>query len=426
VVDGYVGWDENYRVSVRLICARAYHALFMRNMIIPLNPKDKSEFKPEWVIYNAGQFPATTMVEGVTCETSVTLNFKKREFVILGSQYAGEIKKGIFTILNYIYPKQGVLSMHCSCNEGKDGDSALFFGLSGTGKTTLSADPDRSLIGDDEHGWTKEGIFNFEGGCYAKTVDLSREKEPEIWDAIRFGSVLENVVFDAETGEVDYSRIDYTENTRTSYPIEFIRNAKIPCVTTHPDNIIFLACDAYGVLPPVSRLSHEQAMFYFINGYTSKVAGTEVGIKEPKPEFSACFGAAFLVWHPMRYAELLRDKLQEHNTAVWLVNTGWGGGSYGVGKRYDLRYTRTIVNAILSGELSKMSFTTESFFGLEIPESCPNLPVGLTDPANSWQDKKAYACTAEKVAEMFVKNFDKYADHPLAQEIKNSLHITNK
>ena len=353
---------------------------------------------------------ANTAVDGVETTTSVDIDFKIREAVILGTEYAGEMKKGVFTVLNYTLPKQGVLPMHCSANEGDAGDAALFFGLSGTGKTTLSADPHRHLIGDDEHGWSDNGIFNFEGGCYAKTVDLSPAKEPEIFQAIRFGSILENVVYDPETYEVDYSDTSITQNTRCSYPIDFIPNAKIPCVGNHPKNVIFLTCDAFGVLPPVSRLSPEQAMYHFISGYTAKVAGTEMGVTEPQATFSACFGAAFMVWHPAVYAELLAQKIRAHGTKVWLVNTGWTGGAVGTGQRISLPDTRAIVDAVLGHQLDDASYSTDPRFGVEIPDAVPGVPSDLLHPESTWADKKAFAETANKLATMFNDNFTAYAD----------------
>jgi phosphoenolpyruvate carboxykinase (ATP) len=411
VIDGYAGWDPKYRIKVRVICTRAYHALFMHNMLIRPTKEELETFgDPDWVLYNAGQMHANLRVPGVLTNTSVDLDFRTREFVILGSEYAGEMKKGVFTVLNYVLPKQGVLSMHCSANEGNDGDTALFFGLSGTGKTTLSADPKRHLIGDDEHGWSEDGIFNFEGGCYAKTINLSPEGEPEIFHAIRFGSILENVVYDHETFEVDYTDDSLTENTRCSYPVEFIENAKIPCVGPHPKNVIFLTCDAFGVLPPVSKLTPGQAMYHFISGYTAKVAGTEVGITEPSATFSACFGAAFLVWHPTKYAEMLAEKIREHGSHVWLVNTGWTGGAYGVGHRFQLKYTRAIIDAILEGKLANAEFEVDDVFGLAMPKSAPGVPDEVLNPRHAWADKEAYDRTAEKLAGMFVKNFEKYAD----------------
>ncbi|MEE2925054.1 MAG: phosphoenolpyruvate carboxykinase (ATP) [bacterium] len=409
VLDGYAGWDPDYRIKVRVICARAYHALFMHNMLIRPNEAELEKFEPDWVIYNAGQCNASSLVEGVSSKTSVNLNIKDKEFVILGTQYAGEMKKGVFTILNYLLPLRESLPMHCSANEGSDGDVALFFGLSGTGKTTLSADPKRKLIGDDEHGWTENGVFNFEGGCYAKTVDLSRDKEPEIWDAIRFGSILENVGFDSKSKVVDYSDTSKTENTRVSYPIDFIENAKIPCMGAQPNNVIFLTCDAFGVLPPVSRLTPEQAMYHFISGYTAKVAGTEMGVTEPQATFSACFGAAFMVWHPMKYAQLLSNLIKKNNTKVWLVNTGWSGGAYGVGERFNLKYTRAIIDAILGNNLSDVQYETD-IFGLSFPTSCQGVPSEVLNPVNTWSDKSSFTKTAKKLADLFEKNFASYAD----------------
>ena len=418
VIDGFAGWDPEHRIKVRIICTRAYHALFMHNMLIRPTAEELENFgDPDWVIFNAGQMPAIPDLEGVGSKTSVNVNFKAREMVILGTEYAGEMKKGIFGVLNYTLPKQGILSMHCSANEGEDGDVALFFGLSGTGKTTLSADPNRRLIGDDEHGWSDHGVFNFEGGCYAKTIDLSEEGEPEIYNAIRFGSILENVGFDPETLEVDYSDVSITQNTRCSYPIEYIDNAKIPCVGGHPKNIVFLTCDAFGVLPPVSKLTPEQAMYQFISGYTAKVAGTEIGVTEPIPDFSACYGAAFLSLHPTVYAELLAEKIREHDVDVWLVNTGWTGGAYGTGKRFALKHTRSIIDAILSGTLRNAEYDHDDVFGLAMPTAVPGVPSGLLNPRNSWSDTDAYDATAHKLASMFVANFEKFADEASAEVI---------
>ncbi len=418
VIDGFAGWDPKYRIKVRVICTRAYHALFMWTMLIRPTAEELKDFgDPDWVIYNAGQMPAVTELPEVDTKTCVSVNFKTREFVILGTEYAGEMKKGIFTVLNYILPKQGVLSMHCSANEGRDGDVALFFGLSGTGKTTLSADPGRPLIGDDEHGWSDTGIFNFEGGCYAKTINLSKEGEPQIWDAIRFGSILENVGYDQNTKAVDYTDTSKTENTRCAYPVEYIDNAKIPCVGSHPKNIIFLTCDAFGVLPPVSRLTPGQAMYHFISGYTAKIAGTEVGVTEPQATFSACFGAAFLILHPTKYAEMLAEKVKQHDAKIWLVNTGWTGGPHGEGHRFSLKYTRTIIDGILDGSLDKGEFEAEDAFGFSIPTACPGVPSEVLNPRLTWEDKNKYDETAAKLADMFGKNFEKYADQA-SEEIK--------
>ena len=409
VVDGFGGWDPNEQIKVRIICTRPYHALFMWNMMIRPTDEQLANFgEPDYVIFNAGQFPANRYTTGMTSKTSVDLSFERQEVVILGTEYAGEMKKGIFTVMNYIMPKKGVLSMHCSANEGDAGDVSLFFGLSGTGKTTLSADERRKLIGDDEHCWTDTGVFNIEGGCYAKAINLSAENEPEIYGAIKFGTVLENVVYDGRTHAVDYTDVSITENTRAAYPIEYIPNAKIPCVGGHPQNIILLTADAFGVLPPVSKLTPEQTMYHFISGYTAKVAGTEVGVTEPEATFSACFGAAFMVWHPSKYAELLAEKMAKYGTTAWLVNTGWTGGPYGVGSRIKLRYTRAIIDAIHDGSLNNAEFVTDPIFGLAIPTSCPNVPDEVLIPKNTWNDEAAYNAQAHKLANLFIKNFEKY------------------
>jgi phosphoenolpyruvate carboxykinase (ATP) len=419
VVDGFAGWHPKYRLKVRVICARPYHALFMYNMLIrPTADELKTFGQPDYTIYNAGEFPANLYTQQMTSKTSVELSFEHRELVILGTEYAGEMKKGVFTVMNYLMPKRGVLSMHCSANEGSGGDVTLFFGLSGTGKTTLSADAKRGLIGDDEHCWSDDGVFNIEGGCYAKCINLSPEGEPEIYNAIRFGSILENAVYSNDTREVDFASASITENTRVSYPIEFIPRAKIPCIGSHPKNIIFLTCDAFGVLPPVSKLSPAQAMYHFISGYTAKVAGTEMGVTEPQATFSACFGAAFLVWHPTKYAEMLAELMKKHNTTAWLLNTGWSGGAYGVGRRMQLSYTRAIIDAIHSGELSKAPTVDDPVFGLQIPTRATNVPDYLLVPRNAWSDTDAYDRTARSLAEMFQKNFSKYASAASAELVK--------
>jgi phosphoenolpyruvate carboxykinase (ATP) len=410
VVDGYGGWDPSYRLKIRVICARAYHALFMHNMLIRPSEDELASFgTPDYVIYNAGGFPANRHTAGMTSSTSIDLSFGKREFVILGTEYAGEMKKGVFTIMNYLMPKRGVLSMHCSATQARDGsDTSVLFGLSGTGKTTLSADPKRLLIGDDEHCWSDEGVFNIEGGCYAKVIDLSKEQEPDIWNAIGYGAVLENVVFDRFTRKVDYTDVSITQNTRGSYPLDVIPNAKLPAVAGHPRNVIFLTCDAFGVLPPVARLTPAQAMYHFISGYTAKVAGTEVGVKDPEATFSACFGGPFLVWHPTKYAELLADKLRKHDARTWLVNTGWSGGGYGVGKRMKLAFTRAIVDAIHAGALDKAATVEDPIFGISVPTECPGVPSDILVPRNTWADKAAYDAQARKVATLFRDNFKKY------------------
>ncbi|KAI1813851.1 phosphoenolpyruvate carboxykinase [Poronia punctata] len=412
VVDGYAGWDEKYRIRVRVICARAYHALFMRNMLIRPPREELEHFHPDYTIYNAGSFPANRYTEGMTSGTSVAINFAEKEMVILGTEYAGEMKKGIFTVLFYEMPiKHNVLTLHSSANEGKSGDVTLFFGLSGTGKTTLSADPNRALIGDDEHCWSERGVFNIEGGCYAKCIGLSAEKEPDIFNAIRFGSVLENVVFDQDTREVDYDDATLTENTRCAYPIEYINNAKIPCLSeNHPTNIILLTCDARGVLPPISKLNSAQTMFHFISGYTSKMAGTEDGVTEPQATFSSCFAQPFLALHPMRYAKMLADKIEHHKANAWLLNTGWVGAGYvHGGKRCPLKYTRAILDAIHSGELAKAEYETYEVFNLQVPKTCPRVPDELLNPKKAWTaGADSFDKEVKKLGTLFLENFQKY------------------
>ena len=409
VIDGFAGWDPEHRLTCRIVCSRPYHALFMHNMLIRPSEEELAEFgEPDFVIYNAGEFPANRQTQHMTSKTSVDVSFEDREMVILGTEYAGEMKKGVFTIMNYLMPKRDVLSMHCSANEGHEGDVSLFFGLSGTGKTTLSADPNRKLIGDDEHCWSDRGIFNIEGGCYAKAIDLSEENEPEIYQAIRYGTVLENVVVDDETRAVGFGDTSITVNTRASYPLEYISNAKIPAVASHPDHIIFLTYDAFGVIPPVAKLTPEQAMYHFISGYTAKVAGTEMGVDEPKATFSACFGAAFLVWHPSKYAEMLAEKMRTHNAEAWLVNTGLTGGPYGTGHRMPLPHTRAIIDAIHDGSLADAPTQTDDVFGFEVPTECPNVPSDILIPRNTWDDKAAYDKTARKLADLFTEHFAQY------------------
>ena len=418
VFDGFAGWDPKYRIKVRIICSRAYHALFMNNMLIRPTQEELEHFgEPDFIIYNAGQFPANRFTAGMTSSTSVEVNFKRHEMVILGTEYAGEMKKGIFSVMHYLMPvKYNQLSLHSSANEGPDGDVSLFFGLSGTGKTTLSADPKRALIGDDEHVWSDEGVFNIEGGCYAKCIGLSAAKEPEIYNAIRFGAVLENVVYDKNTREVDYDDVVITENTRCSYPIEFIPNAKIPCMANSPPkNIIFLTCDAYGVLPPVSKLDANQAQYHFISGYTSKTPGTEDGIQEPSPTFSTCYGQPFIVLHPRVYAKMLAERMEKHKADVWLVNTGWAGGKFGVGQRCPLKYTRKIIDAIHDGSLAKAQFENFGVFNLQIPTAIEGVPETLLNPATSWPDKAAFKVELNKLAEMFSTNFEKYANDVSAE-----------
>jgi phosphoenolpyruvate carboxykinase (ATP) len=411
VVDGYAGWDPKYQIKVRIVCARAYHALFMHNMLIRPTAEQLETFgDPDYLVLNAGQFPANIHTAGMSSQASVDLSFEKKRLVILGTEYAGEMKKGIFTVMHYLMPKQNVLSMHCSATEAADGDTSVLFGLSGTGKTTLSADPKRQLIGDDEHCWTADGVFNIEGGCYAKMIDLSAEQEPDIYQALRFGAVMENVVYDPDTREVDFTDTSITKNTRGSYPIEYIEAAKIPCVGGHPSNVIFLTCDAFGVLPPVARLTSEQGMYHFISGYTAKVAGTEMGVTDPEATFSPCFGGPFLVHHPARYAELLAEKVNDHNAAIWLVNTGWSGGAFGEGKRMSLKHTRAIIDAIHSGDLRDAETITDSTFGIAIPTKVAGVPDDVLIPRKTWASGQKYDATATKLAKLFTENFKKYAD----------------
>ena len=409
VVDAFAGWDPKYRIKVRIICTRAYHALFMQNMLIMPTPAELENFgEPDYVIMNAGGFPANSYTSQMTSKTSVDVNLERKEIVILGTQYAGEMKKGIFSVMNYLMPLEGVLPMHCSANVGGHGDVTYLFGLSGTGKTTLSADPKRKLIGDDEHCWTDEGTFNIEGGCYAKAINLSGESEPDIFNAIRFGTVLENVVYDKDSREVDYTDTTITQNTRASYPIEHIENVQIPCTAGHPKNIIFLTCDAFGVLPPVSKLTPEQASYHFISGYTAKVAGTEMGVTEPQATFSACFGAAFMMWHPNKYAELLAEKMKKHEVTAWLINTGWTGGGHGVGSRIKLKYTRAMVDAIHNGDFENVAFNKDEAFGFSIPQACPGVPESLLVPKNTWDDKNSFDATKSKLISLFRENFKKF------------------
>jgi phosphoenolpyruvate carboxykinase (ATP) len=407
--DGFAGWDPKYRIKVRVICSRPYHALFMHTMLIRPTPAELNSFgEPDFVIYNAGRFPADRLMPDIDSKTCIALNLEDRELVILGTEYAGEMKKGVFTVANYFAPKRGVLSMHCSATADKGTlRSSLLFGLSGTGKTTLSADPNRYLIGDDEHCWGDDGIFNIEGGCYAKAINLTSESDPDIFAALRFGAVLENVVLE-DDHSVDYSDASISENTRGAYPINFIRNSLLPCVAGHPTDLIFLTCDAFGVLPPVSRLTPEEAMFHFISGYTAKLAGTEVGITEPTATFSPCFGGPFLVWHPKKYAELLAEKITKHKARVWLVNTGWTGGAYGIGKRIKLAHTRAIIDEIHNGCLTTAKTERDPIFGFEVVTECNGIPRDILIPRNGWSDKPAYDSTAVKLFNLFRENFKKY------------------
>lgn len=411
VEDLYCGADPTYRLSVRYISPNAWHMAFVRNMFIRPELTDLPTFSPNFTVLHAPEFQADPARHETRSATFIVVNIAERTILIGGTRYAGELKKSMFTVMNYLLPKQGVLSMHCSANIGKETDTALFFGLSGTGKTTLSADPNRGLIGDDEHGWSSDGIFNFEGGCYAKVINLSPESEPDIYRTTQmFGTVLENVVLDPATKQVRFSDQSITENTRASYPLHYIRNYVEGGRGGHPRNVVFLTADAFGVLPPIAKLTPQQAMYYFLSGYTAKVAGTERGVKEPQPTFSACFGAAFLVWHPTKYAKMLGDLLRQHKSNVWLINTGWIGGPYGVGKRIKLEYTRAIVHAALAGELDKVKMHTDPVFGLAVPNEVRGVPRKVLSPRDTWSETTAYDAQAKKLAGMFRENFEKFGN----------------
>ncbi|MFQ5462884.1 MAG: phosphoenolpyruvate carboxykinase (ATP) [Phycisphaerae bacterium] len=409
VRDMFAGADESTRISIRVVNETAWHNLFASQLFIRPAPGSTGDHRPEFTILNVPGCKADPATDGTRSETFVVLNFAKKLILIGGTAYAGEIKKSIFTLMNYLLPQAGVLSMHCSANIGSAGDTALFFGLSGTGKTTLSADPDRRLIGDDEHGWGDGGVFNIEGGCYAKCIHLSKETEPQIFDAIRFGAVLENVVFDPQTREIDYDADQLTENTRVAYPVEYIQDAVIPGIGGHPKNVLFLTCDAFGVLPPISRLTPQQAMYHFISGYTAKVAGTEAGITEPQVAFSACFGAPFLPLAPSRYAEMLGERLAKHGAQCWLVNTGWSGGGVGVGQRMRLGYTRSMVRAALAGAMDSVDYRPDPVFGLDVPVSCPDVPSEVLTPRSAWKDPTQYEQKARELAGRFVENFAQFS-----------------
>src|SRR5688572_19975408 len=409
VQDLRCGADPAHRLSVRYVMPNAWHAAFVRNMFIRPEQSELPTFEPNFTVLHAPEFHADPARHGTRTGTFIVLNFAKRMILIGGTRYAGELKKSMFTVMNYFMPKDGVLSMHCSANVGPQGDTALFFGLSGTGKTTLSADPERSLIGDDEHGWSETGIFNYEGGCYAKVINLSAEGEPDIYATTQmFGTILENVVLEPTSRKVKFEDQSITENTRASYPLPYIRNHVPSGRGGHPKNVVFLTADAFGVLPPIARLTREQAMYYFLSGYTAKVAGTERGVTEPQATFSACFGAVFLVWHPTKYADMLGKLIDQHGSTVWLVNTGWSGGPYGVGKRMKLPYTRAMVRAVLSGELRNAETDVDPIFGLAIPKACNDVPAEVLHPRNTWSDKAAYDAQAHKLADMFRKNFEKF------------------
>jgi len=413
----YAGADKEYQINVTVLNTMPWANLFCKNLFIQPNVDELENFDKEWLIIQIPEFEANPAIDGTRSANFTIVNFTEKVILIGGSAYTGEMKKGIFSVLNFILPHNyNVLPMHCSANEGKEGDVSLFFGLSGTGKTTLSADANRSLIGDDEHGWAEKSVFNFEGGCYAKAIDLSAEKEPEIYGAIRPGALLENIGFFEGTNKVNFADKTITENTRVAYPIDYIPNAKEPSVGKIPKNIFFLTCDAFGVLPPIAKLTKQQAMYHFISGYTAKVAGTEVGVTEPQTTFSACFGRVFLPLHPTKYAELLGEKLEKHpEVNVWLINTGWTGGKYGVGKRMSLKYTRAMINAAMDGELDHVNYIADPIFGVLKPETCPNVPVEVLKPRSTWTDGEAYDKQALSLAQLFVNNFKQYEDQASAE-----------
>jgi phosphoenolpyruvate carboxykinase (ATP) len=408
VFDGFAGADARHRLPIRVVTEKAWHSLFARCLFLRPTAEQLTGFAPEWTILHACDFHADPARDGTKSETCVAISYEQKLVVAVGTHYAGEIKKSVFTVMNGLLPGKGVFPMHCSANVGVNNDVALFFGLSGTGKTTLSADPDRRLIGDDEHGWSDDGVFNIEGGCYAKTIKLSPTGEPQIWNALKFGCVLENVPVDPATRKPDFDSKQYTENTRAAYPVDFIPNCELSGVGGHPKNVFFLTCDAFGVLPPLARLTPDQAVEYFLCGYTAKIPGTEVGVTEPVPEFSTCFAKPFLPLPPKRYAAMLKERLERHAVPVWLVNTGWTGGPYGVGKRMSLAHTRALLKAALTGQLKDTPFAPDPVFGLAIPASCPGVPDAVLRPRDAWADKAAYDAKARELAERFNAEFKKY------------------
>lgn len=415
VFDGYVGADISSRLSVRVITDKAWHSLFSNRIFIRPAEKELINFSPDFTLLSINDFAAIPEIEGTKSETFIITSYKKNLVLMGSTSYAGEIKKSMFSIMNFILPKKGIFPMHCSANVGSDGKSALFFGLSGTGKTTLSADESRRLVGDDEHGWSDNGVFNFEGGCYAKCINLNKNKEPQIWNAIKFGSVMENVVLNYFTREPDFSDGSLTENTRVVYPLDYIPNSVIPSICGHPSVIIFLTADAFGVLPPISKLTKEGAMYHFMSGYTSKLAGTERGITEPKETFSQCFGAPFMPLKASEYATLLGEKITKHDSQVYLINTGWSGGPYGIGKRIDLKYTRLMVSSAINGHLNNVSYEKHDIFNLDFPASCPDVPSQILNPKNTWHDKEKYDFSAKRLANLFIHNFKKF--EPISKDI---------
>jgi phosphoenolpyruvate carboxykinase (ATP) len=426
VQDCFAGYDPKYRLPVRIITETAWHNLFARNMFIQANHEELTNHVPEFTVLHVPNFQAIPEIDRTNSEAFIILSLSRKLVLIGGTSYAGEIKKSIFTVLNYLLPQENVLSMHCSANVGPDDDVALFFGLSGTGKTTLSADPNRKLIGDDEHGWSQDGVFNFEGGCYAKVIRLSKESEPEIYETTRkFGTILENVGYDHISRRLDLDDDSLTENTRAAYPISHIPNALRESKGGHPNNVIMLTADAFGVMPPIARLTPAQAMYHFISGYTAKVAGTEKGVTEPQATFSACFGAPFMVLHPSRYAELLAEKIRKHDVKCWLVNTGWTGGPYGKGHRMEIKHTRALLNAALDGSLDKVDYRKDPIFGIEVPASAPNVPKDVLDPRGTWDNPDEYDKQAERLVELFSDNFREF-ENEVPEEVKHAAPGTAK
>ena len=410
IFDGFVGADPESRLPIRVFTDNAWYNIFASQIFIRPKPEELDNHKPEFTLFFVNDFASLPEIDGTKSGTFIIINFSKKMVLIGYTSYAGEIKKAMFSVMNFLLPRRGIFPMHCSANMGKNGETALFFGLSGTGKTTLSADQERYLIGDDEHGWSDRGIFNFEGGCYAKCINLNKEHEPQIWNAIKFGSVMENVTVDELTREPNFEDSYLTENTRVVYPLEFIPGAVIPSVATHPKAVIFLTADAFGVMPPVARLTKEGAMYHFISGYTSKLAGTERGITEPKETFSQCFGAPFMPLPPVEYAKMLASKISKHNTSVYLINTGWTGGPYGIGRRMDLKYTRAMVSASLNGDLDRVQYKHDSIFNLDIPLSCPQVPSKILDPSFSWSNEEQYVVAAKRLAHLFIENFKRFGE----------------
>ncbi|MDP9197342.1 MAG: phosphoenolpyruvate carboxykinase (ATP) [Thermoproteota archaeon] len=408
--DGFVGADQETRLPIRVLSDSVWHSIFATQLFIRPNSRELESHNPEFTLLSVNDFSAIPEIDGTRSGTFIVINFTRKMILIGSTSYAGEIKKAFFTVLNFLLPLKGVFPMHCSSNVGKNGDTSLFFGLSGTGKTTLSADAQRRLVGDDEHGWSDKKIFNFEGGCYAKCINLKKENEPQIWNAIKFGAVMENVVVDDDSRNADFEDARLTENTRVAYPLDYIPGAIVPSIAEHPRVIVFLTADAFGVMPPVAKLTKDGTMYHFISGYTSKLAGTERGITEPKETFSQCFGAPFMPLHPIVYARMLGDRISTHKTRVYLINTGWTGGPYGIGKRMELKYTRKMVLAAIDGDLERVTYRHDDIFNLDIPALCPGVPSEILDPSSTWSEKHDYVVAAKRLAGLFVRNFERFGD----------------